>query len=91
MLRILLLLLLALPLASCLGGGSGGSNKVSVSENGLKEDPPSKAPKAKAGKDQYVMGGGTVTLDGSKSSDPEDDPLSFLWKQSGGPKVALPD
>ena len=37
------------------------------------------APTADAGADQTVVTGATVQLDGSGSSDPENDPLSFSW------------
>ncbi len=47
------------------------------------------APSANAGTDQSVVGGSTVSLDASSSSDPDGDPLSFLWTQSTGTPVAL--
>jgi MYXO-CTERM domain-containing protein len=47
------------------------------------------APIADAGDDQTVDEGALVTLDGSGSSDPEDQPLTFTWSQVGGPAVAL--
>jgi hypothetical protein len=40
------------------------------------------APMSNAGNDQLVMVGSTVTLDGSGSTDPEDDPLTFSWSLS---------
>ncbi len=47
-------------------------------------------PVADAGPDQAVHTNATVTLDGSGSSDPDDDyPLSYLWTQTGGPAVSL--
>ncbi len=91
--RLLLLLLLALPLSGCPGGGSGGDSKVLLSEN-LEDNesgPPKRVPEANAGEDQYVVAGSTATLDGSGSTDPDDDPLSYKWQQTDGPVVSLPD
>ncbi len=46
-------------------------------------------PVASAGPDQVVSSGTTVTLDGSGSTDPDDDELTFSWKQISGPTVSL--
>ena len=48
-------------------------------------------PVAVAGPDQTVDEGAAVALDGSASSDPNGDPLSYQWEQIGGPTVALSD
>ena len=47
------------------------------------------APIANAGSDQTVNEGALVNLNGSGSSDPNLDPLSFLWTQTAGPAVTL--
>ncbi|ALO35245.1 hypothetical protein CMT41_11335 [Colwellia sp. MT41] len=47
------------------------------------------APTADAGADQSVGEGIAVFLDGSLSSDPDGDPLSYLWAQIAGPIVTL--
>jgi uncharacterized repeat protein (TIGR01451 family)/CSLREA domain-containing protein len=41
-------------------------------------------PVAEAGAPQAVTSGSPVTLDGSGSSDPDGQPLSYLWEQTGG-------
>jgi Ca2+-binding RTX toxin-like protein len=48
-----------------------------------------KSPVADAGQDQMVNAGDTVTLDGTRSSNPDSDSLSYLWIQISGPPVQL--
>lgn len=49
------------------------------------------APTADAGPDQTVDENTLVTLDGTASTDPEGQPLTYRWKQVGGPPVNLSD
>jgi Tol biopolymer transport system component len=72
------------------------SNLVAGDSNGLADiflspvpAPPNQAPVAAAGAAQTVAEGALVTLDGTASSDPDGQPLSFAWTQTGGPVVAL--
>ena len=46
-------------------------------------------PVANAGPDQEVNAENVVTLDGSGSSDPDGDPITYSWRQIGGPTVQL--
>ncbi|MBN2007023.1 MAG: hypothetical protein JXA21_26975, partial [Anaerolineae bacterium] len=47
------------------------------------------APVADAGSLQTVEPGASVTLDGSTSYDPDGDPLTFAWTQTGGAAVSF--
>ena len=47
------------------------------------------APVANAGPDQEVASEATVELDGSGSTDPNNDPLTYKWSQLSGPAVTL--
>ena len=68
--------LFVLLLTAC--GGGGGSTGGASSTNG--------APIANAGVNQlHVLGSGNVLLDGTASSDPDSDGLTFLWSFSQVP------
>ncbi|WP_172299271.1 PKD domain-containing protein [Pseudoruegeria sp. HB172150] len=53
--------------------------------------PVSAAPTADAGPNQTVDAGASVSLDGTGSTDPEDDPLTYAWTQTSGTAVTLDD
>ncbi|SPD71778.1 hypothetical protein PITCH_A1020023 [uncultured Desulfobacterium sp.] len=46
-------------------------------------------PIADAGPDQTLKEGDSVILDGSGSSDPDNDTITYLWEQVSGPQVSL--
>ena len=50
---------------------------------------PQPIPVADAGKPQTVNSGDIVTLDGSKSSDPNKNKMTYQWTQIAGPSVSL--
>jgi hypothetical protein len=56
-----------------------------------RDSQPPGAPFAEAGIDQSVRAGAEAVLDGSASSDPEGQALSYQWTQVAGPAVALDD
>ena len=48
-------------------------------------------PVAEAGSDQEIEVGFSAQLNGSDSNDPEDEELTYSWRQESGPLVALSD
>ena len=56
---------------------------------GVKAAGPNQPPTADAGADQGVNEGATVALDGSGSSDPDSDPLTYSWESDGTPQITL--
>ncbi|MCU7795985.1 MAG: Ig-like domain-containing protein [Candidatus Thiodiazotropha sp. (ex Semelilucina semeliformis)] len=87
-----LALLLSLTLSGC-----GGSDTASSSTNNTDGAPPinpprgNQQPTAIITAPQAFISGETATLDGSSSSDPDGDTLSFLWTQTQGTTIALSD
>ncbi len=69
-------------------GSASDSDSVNVTVEDLGSNLP---PTADAGFDQTVDEGTPVSLDGSGSLDPEDQPLAFGWVQISGPSVTLSD
>ena len=68
------------------GDGDGGiaTDRVAVTAVNA-------GPTADAGPDRTAVKRSVVVLDGSTSSDPDGDALTFLWTQTGGPPVAVGD
>jgi PKD repeat protein len=62
------------------------TDTTTVTVEGINEPPT-----ADAGEDRVVGNETSVPMDGTASSDPEDDPLSYSWTQTGGPDVTLAD
>ncbi len=69
-------------LAACGGGGGGGGAPAGGGTTNT-------APVSNAGTDQSVDEQTSVTLDGTGSSDPDGNTLSYSWSQTGGVSVTL--
>lgn len=72
-------------LAACGGGGSGCNQAFGILANCSSLDSANTAPIAKAGTNQNVITGSVVTLDGSASSDADNNPLTFKWSLVAAP------
>ena len=77
-LRVFALLLLSLSFVACSGGGSPANNNNDNTNRNT-------APLADAGPDATTLVGQTVTLDGTGSSDPDGDALTFAWTVDSAP------
>ena len=64
--------------------GNGGTDTDTVT---VTVTPSNFPPNANAGQVQGVVFGATVQLNGSASSDPDGDPLTYSWTQTGGANV----
>ena len=58
-------------------------------DDGQAVTPTNWPPVADAGPDQMVAPGASVTLDGSGSTDPDGDTLTYIWTRTAGPAVTL--
>ncbi|MCL4731735.1 MAG: S8 family serine peptidase, partial [Planctomycetes bacterium] len=68
--------------------GRGGSHSDDVVVTVL-DSATNNPPNANAGPDQGAVFGATVTLNGTASSDPDGDTLTWAWVQTGGTTVTL--
>jgi hypothetical protein len=69
------------------GNGTSAASTVVVTVNPAQ--PLNPAPVARAGADQAVASGASVTLDGSTSADPDGEAITFSWSQTAGATVTL--
>lgn len=66
------------------GNLASPADEVIVTANAVNQ-----APTANAGTDQSVQTGSLVTLDGSGSTDPDGNSLTYAWRQTSGAAVGL--
>ena len=80
----LLICISTLIVAGCSPNTPGGTNSPPANPG-----PENNPPTVNAGDDQVANSGANVTLDGSASSDPDGDQISFSWRQALGTSVSL--
>lgn len=78
----LMCIVLGLAVVLCVSSGCG---------NGSSGDTSNVGPTANAGSTQDVNTAATVTLDGSESTDPDADDLTYAWTQTSGTTVTFDD
>ncbi len=66
--------------------GGESSDRVRITVRSRAPLPPNLRPTANAGSDRITVEGQSVTLDGSRSRDPENDPLTFTWRLVRAPQ-----
>jgi hypothetical protein len=70
---------------------SDGANTSSADTVAITINADNDAPTADAGRNRIVTLSNSITLDGSGSSDPEGQALTYSWVQTSGPVVTLDD
>lgn len=69
---------------------SSGGKKSAPSRHAVSVLPPNSPPRADPGPDQTVFRGSWTILDGSRSSDPDGDPIvSWRWKRASGRRARM--
>jgi hypothetical protein len=69
--------------------GNGQASVADEVEVAVSSPTMNSLPHSNAGPDQMVTGGSVVTLNGSGSTDADNDPLTYMWTQISGPAVTL--
>jgi hypothetical protein len=88
---LLLALLSPMTLVGCSAGSGSGGGNAQVNNNENPTPSGNNPPVADPGEGQVVTAGADVTLDGSQSSDPDGDTITFSWEQTLGTPVSLDD